>query len=97
MRKQPRVKVNAPASVAIQDSSHSPWASFILFSNGNFIFISTMVLVEAHGGSEGHCENWMRNVVMKGSEGKKESAATDCWSDLRKAALRKDRVKGEEE
>lgn len=41
-RKQPRQKVMAPPKVASQESSHKPWASFTLFSKGNFILAHTM-------------------------------------------------------
>lgn len=43
LRTHPRAKVTAPATVAHQERSHSPWASFTLFWKGNFIFITTMV------------------------------------------------------
>lgn len=41
-RRQPRVKVVAPATVAHQERIHSPWASFTRFWKGNFIFMTTM-------------------------------------------------------
>lgn len=41
-RRQPREKVMAPATVAPQERSHSPCASFTRFWKGNFIFITTM-------------------------------------------------------
>lgn len=67
LRKHPRLKVIAPAIVAHQDSSHSPWASFTLFSKGNFIFITTMFA------STALLRKTMRRKVMSEKEKKKKT------------------------
>lgn len=55
-RTHPRLKVIAPATVALQERSHRPWASFTLFWKGNFIFITTMSAAresESYRGEQG--------------------------------------------
>lgn len=52
-KKHPRQKVIAPPRVASQESSHKLWASFTLFSKGNFILAHTMMTAEKS-------KNWRR-------------------------------------
>lgn len=67
LRMHPRVKVMAPATVAHQERSHSPWASFTLFWKGNFIFITTMVAArdtETYRGNRGRRATRQRRTML---------------------------------
>lgn len=60
-KKHPRQKVIAPPKVASQEIIHKLWASFTLFSKGNFILAHTMMAAEKCYNTRMH----RRSLVLK--------------------------------